>query len=996
MSQLAPQYIEKKNLKTPEQTKRWLAANYSKLEDGGFHYLGGEPNTQNPEEFEGADLRILILRLSTYDAVDGSMAHSLLSQIARETGNKIGAKVFCDFAFLPPRKDYDLFDEVNIPVILPVITKRQPADFDMIFVSHAVCLERINWPRMAIKSGLPLFKKERMETPGIPLIFMGGAHAFADEDMHGFFDEDQEHYGLVDACILGDGEAAIPKMVKLWMQEKTDSVGEGRMFGFTKDKEGKEKFLYTCHTRFVPGMYEPDKYDHTYENGKLVDIRPNVGYVEFPVKKAKVLNLDTVRTLEERVLWYGVALGGTADVEIARGCGAHCSFCQEASVARPYRERSLDEVTKASWASRYFQGATEVNLFSFVWNQYSDIYPLLTWLLKKFGLCNLISNRLDMQAEDRLLARMMKQMGTAHTTVGLEGCSERLRHYLHKNLSHQQVLDGCRHIFEGGISELKLFMIATGREEQEDIDEFRSLLRDLIAIRNSVGSTAQIRCSFTPLFHCAKTALQWGACESVNKINERTLDAVVQECKALGIGFRTSAKRSEIVMAQLLEMADRRLAPLTIKSSIDDGYIYYGFVAKDEQAKWDTRMKEYGLDPEYYFGEKPKDYVFPWDHISTGLSNAYLYKLYTEVKEFQEREYCVGTLSKRGTCTSCAACETPAQIAALTARTMSTPVDANTIQLEVRPLLKVNQIRFKVAVEPMYRTVPKRFYALDLGRALVQATGMEDKPTPDFIKEAGLTGFFMEHYNKVMSNSRTPAAANQQKDWTCGEVLMDVAVDAPISEAIVKKLIPVMNEKIKGWKILDARVMREMESLNSACEIAVYEIMLPAADFSFLDLTTKVDKYFASTNVKFRKRVAAGKNVFKTEIVDLDKTQIVGVNAFFTGESHNRVVWSCNAKLNPYETLVALLGGRSFQYRKFPVNCLGYYKAGKKGGADDIFAVLSGGSALCTECQGTIETDTFTGKPYEPTYGKKICVACDIARQDAKKVSTQLAEAQGV
>lgn len=971
--QLAPQYLEKKNLKNADQAKRWLKANYHKLEDGGYHYLGGEPNTQSPEEFESADLRILIIRLSTYDAVDGSMAHPLLAQISRRAADKLGGKVFCDFAFLPPRKDYDLFDEVNIPVLLPVITKRNPAEFDIIFMSHAVCLERINWPRMAIKSGIPLFKKERMETPGIPAVLMGGAHAFADEDMHGTFDEDGEHYGVVDACVLGDGEHSVEKLIKLWLQEKVNATGEGRDFTYAKTKEGKEKFFYDCHTKFVPGFYEPDKYDHSYEDGKLIDIRPNEGYVEFPVKKAKVLNLDTVPTLEERILWYGVALGGTADVEIARGCGAHCSFCQEASVARPYRERSLAKVEEASWNSRFYQGSTEVNLFSFVWNQYSDIYPLLQWLLKKFGLCNLISNRLDMQAEDPKLAKMMKQMGTQHTTVGLEGVSERMRHYLHKNLSHQQVLDGCKHIFEGGITELKLFMIPTGREEEADIEEFKQLLTDLITIRNSVGSNAQIRVSFTPLFHCAKTALQWGACQSVLKLEERTLDPIVQHCKSLGVGFRTSAKRSEIYMAQLLEMADRRLAPLVIKSSIEDEYIYYGFVGKDEQPKWEKRMAEYGLDPDYYFNEKPQDYVFSWDHINTGLSNAYLYEVYKEVSEFQEREYCVGTLSKRGTCTSCAACETPAQIAALTARTMSEPVNTSDIQTEIRPLHKINQLRFKVAVDPMFRTVPKRFYSLSLGRALVQATGID--------------GFFMTHYNKVMSHSRTPASANQQKDWTCGEALIDVAVDAPIREAEVKILLPKMNEIIRkeGWRILDVRVMREMESLNSACEIALYEIMLPASAVSFFDLNNKVDAYFQKKNVKIRKRVASGKNVFKTEIVDLDKSEIVAVNAFFTGEEYNRVVWSCNAKLNPYFTLEALLGGRSFQYRKHPVNCLGYFKAGKKGGSDDIFAVLSGGSALCTECQGSIETDAFTGQTYQPQHGLRLCLACDVSRQSAKE-----------
>lgn len=969
--QLAPQYLHKSTLKSSKDTLAWLSQNYHKLEDGGYHYLGGEPNTQEPGEFDTSDLRVLIVRLSTYDAVDGSMAHPLLAQICRDATSEFNRKkgtgftVFCDYAFLPPRKDYDLFDEFNIPVMLPVITKHHPRDFDMIFVSHAVCLERINWPRLAIKSGLPMFKKERFESDGIPLIFMGGAHAFADEDMHGFFDEDKEHFGLVDACVLGDGEVGATKLVQLWLRGKTQPL-----FPYGKTPSEKKQFLNDCHTRFVDGFYEPDKYEHLYEEGKLVDIRPTEEHVAFPVKKAKVLNLDTVRALEERVVWYGVALGGTADVEIARGCGAHCSFCQEASVARPYRERSLSKVKEASWNSRWFQGATEVNLFSFVWNQYSAIYPLLTWLLEKFGLCNLISNRLDMHNEDRLMAKMMKRMGTSHTTVGLEGCSERMRNYLHKNLSHDQVLAGCKHIFEGGITELKLFMIPTGREEVSDIEEFKQLLRDIIAIRNSVGSNAQVRVSFTPLFHCAKTALQWGACESVLKLSERTLDPIVQECRALGIGFRTSAKRSEIFMAQLLEMADRRIAPLLVKSSIDDGYIYYGFVGKDEQAKWEKRMAEYGLDQDYYFKEKPKDYVFSWDHISTGLSNAYLYEVYKEVTEFQEREYCVGTLSKRGTCTSCAACETPLQIAQLTARTMSEPVEVSSLLGNIRPLHKVNQIRFKVWVDPMYRSVPKRFYSLALGRALIRSTGKE--------------GWFMDHYNKIIAHARTPASANGQKDWTYGEALIDVAVDAPFKQADLEKLIPEMNKHCKGWRIVDARVMREMEHLNSACELALYEIMLPAADLSFYDLEKRVDKYFAKANVKIQKRVASGKNVFKTISVDLDKTEIAGVNAFFTGDSHNRVVWSANAKLNPYATLEALLELRQFRLREHPVVCLGYYKVGQKNGGDDIFAVLAGDSTLCKACGLSIETDVFTGQSYKPKFGEKLCLSCDIERQSAK------------
>lgn len=957
---LSPQYQPREQLRGAESTIAWLAKNYAMLEDGGFHYLGGEPNTQGVEEWDGADLKILVVRLSTYDAMDGSMTHSLLAQNIRDSARKFNKKAFVDFAFLPPRKDYEMFMKNDIPVMLPLITKRHPKEFDQIWISHSLHLEQVNYPRMLIRSGIPLFKHWRFERDDIPILVWGGSHSIADEPTHGSLDGSSENSSMTDVVIIGDGEPAVERLIRVWFKQGP----------FGKTAEAKKRYIRACHDYHVPGFYEPDKYDHIYEQGRLVDIRPTEGHVAFPVKKAKVWNLDSVRTLEERVQWYSVSLGGTADVEIARGCGAHCTFCQEASISRPYRERSLGKVKEAAWASRYFQGALEINLFSFVWNQYSMIYPLAQWLLEKFGRCNLISNRLDMQAEDKYMARMAKTLGSMHLTVGLEGVSERMRNYLNKNLSHQQVMEGVRNIFEAGITELKMFMIVTGLENDEDIAEFNQLLEDLIGIRNEMNSSAAIRISFTPLFHCAKTVLQYGKSMTLAKLDERTLDPVVQKCRELGIGFRTSTKRSEVFLVQLTEQGDRRLTPLYVRSSIDDGFIYYGFVSKDIQEVWENRMKELGLDPMYYVGEKPKEYVFPWDHISVGLSNQYLWEVYQEVREFQEREYCVATLGKRGYCTSCQACETPLQIAQLTNRKMSDPVED--LSLFVRPLAKVNHIRFKVHVHEPYRTVPKKFYALSLGRALCQSSQ-----------------FFMDHYNEVIASSRAGAASDGAKDWVYGDMLLDVSVDAQIREADLRAMIPEINTHCKGWHIVDVRVMREMESLSGACELALYEVEIPASDISFYDLDLRVDAYFAKKSVKIKKRVNAGRNIFKTEVVDLDKSDIVAVEAFFTGENNNRVIWSCNGKLNPYFTLEALLGGRAHNYRRYPAICRGYFKQGQKNAAADIFAVLSGTSNICTDCGSSIENESFSGKPYESVFGKRLCLSCDISRQPVAATANQ-------
>lgn len=171
--ELQPQYQPHENLKSQVEIQSWISQNYATLEEGGYHYLGGEPNTQDPALFEQADLRVLIIRLSTYDAMDGSMTHSLLAQTIRDEAKRHGKLAFTDFAFLPPRKDYELFMKHHLPVILPVLSKRLPREFDMIMVSHSLHLEQINWPRMMIRSGLPLFKPQRMQRDDIPLILWG-------------------------------------------------------------------------------------------------------------------------------------------------------------------------------------------------------------------------------------------------------------------------------------------------------------------------------------------------------------------------------------------------------------------------------------------------------------------------------------------------------------------------------------------------------------------------------------------------------------------------------------------------------------------------------------------------------------------------------------------------------------------------------------------------------------------------------------------------------
>lgn len=326
--------------------------------DSPYAYIGGEANSPDISKFHTSELKILVARLSSYEAVSLSMTHSLMSQIYGELDF-----VFTDLAFAPKPDDYKMLKSHGFPVWFGTNTKLAPREFDILSISHAVSMEQLNFVPLLHDSGIPLFKQQRMEREDIPIIVMGGANSGTSSPLNGdYVTSDGTVYScMIDAVIYGDGEEA----AKIFATQ----VYEGKKAGLSK-----KEILRSCHG-VVPGFYEPDQYEHKYDGeGVLLSVKPKVDYVEFPVKRATVKDLDTVRTLEEKILPY-TGDGASVDVAIAGSVGCigsagwgSCSFCREGSEG-PYRERSLDKVMTALYNATRNQGTKEVSFFCFAEDQ---------------------------------------------------------------------------------------------------------------------------------------------------------------------------------------------------------------------------------------------------------------------------------------------------------------------------------------------------------------------------------------------------------------------------------------------------------------------------------------------------------------------------------------------------------------------------------------------------------------------------------------------------
>src|SRR3972149_3602501 len=727
-------------LKSSQEIKQWYEKNYHSLSLNGLWLKGGELNTMDPPLFPQSGLRFLVCRLSTYRDVSASISHGLVAQIAREVEG-----VFTDFAFLPPPKDTEVMTASKIPLWVGTTTKEPPCAFDVLGISNSIVLELLNLPKLLHFSGIPLFKNERMTRRDIPLIVLGGANAAVTSVLHGPIKEQGfgNNYGLVDAVLIGEGEFSIKQFLEV--------VKKGKSIGLTK-----AEILNACHGK-VDGFYEPDKYEHRYKavvhnsselqeitksfpppappckggdggvknpfTGEevLVEIVPKEPSVSFPVKSAVVYDLDQVRTMESSPVWYEEEGLGTGSVQISNGCPCFCAFCAESWERKPYRERSLSKLLEALRSAKAHQGLDTINFLSFNFNTHAELYPMILSFYEEMANVSLKSQRFDLLSADRFLAEVQQIIGKTTVSCGMEGISERLRRYLHKNLTEEQIYKACEFLFERGIRELKIFLIGTGLEQAEDFGEFGRFVKRLADLKNMSDSKVRIIFSLTPLYYPPHTPLQYHACITAIEDNKKLKREIERIGKLNDMEFRESSSYEETWLMQLFAMGDRRLTPALIRSSITDGFVYYNSVPKQVIKNWRTYLSELGLSEENYFREKGKEQVFPWDDVDMGISKKFLWEEYERSIRFTEREYCLGRPSVEAQCLGCGACPTGMHIKKITQHKISQPFLSEEIRRIADSKRNLIVLRVVAEIEPTMRLVSKRFIGVAIARALMLA-----------------------------------------------------------------------------------------------------------------------------------------------------------------------------------------------------------------------------------------------------------------------------------
>ena len=536
------------------------------------------PSFGNPG-WDGAEARILILRLSPFTDVQKSTPHNFLFQEVRAA--LPGA--FIDMAFLPRPADAAMLAEAGIPLILGTQSRRALIDFDIVLVSNSWLLEQVNLPFLFSRSGMPIWASARGEQ--WPPVILGGSNATA---AHALVSESGDC--MADALFFGEGEGSVGRIAALWKQ----GVGHKaeRLAGIAAQVKGF----------WVAGRL-PASVPKARAEGRTAAARAPTPVIPGPES-------------------------ATARLSITMGCPCLCSFCFEGHERKPYRELAVPEILQAARELKIATGASTLEVESFNFNTHSGIAALFDGLARMYHRVNFMSQRADILARTPGLLDLEVAGDKLGFTLGVEGISGRLRRFLHKSLSEEDIRAVIEGIHARKTREVKLFYMLTGRETDQDIEEFAAFVKWLKLLRQKHTAAPRlvfsfgymVRMPFTPLRH-DPAVLDERACRALG-------GRLKSACETNGFEFRLSSSWPEYVATQVLAAGGYTLHALLVKVS-DAGCITdTGISGQAWQAveRWlDENAAALGA-------EKPLDFPFAFGFLDDEGSRGFLHRQYERAR----------------------------------------------------------------------------------------------------------------------------------------------------------------------------------------------------------------------------------------------------------------------------------------------------------------------------------------------------------------------------
>ena len=580
-------------------------------------YIGGEINSIK----KGNDRIDVSICLAFPDLYEIGMSHlgiKILYHILNGRSWIRAERVFC------PAKDLgDALKERGIPLMsLESCTSVSKFDLVGFSIQHELCLTNVLY--MLELSGIPLRSDERKDP--FPLIIAGGPGCFNPEPFSPIFD----------AILIGDGERASVEICKVV-----------RKF---KKRRFKDRDALLIELSHIDGVYIPSFFEVEYDRESVRSIENRMGTKNF-IEKAIIPDLNQYPLPESPIIPNTISVHERLSVEISRGCGRGCRFCQAGMIYRPVRERSPHSIISYAEEALKNTGYEELSLLSLSSGDYSCIRELLGVLMdrvsdKKVAI-SLPSLRVD--SFDPEWLRQIKRVRKTGFTLAPEVGTERLRAIINKPIRDEEIIDISSRIFASGWNLIKLyFMIGLPHEKWEDIEGIYTLSSQVSRQKGGIFRRYAVNVSLSVFVPKAHTPFMWES--------QMYPDKAWKIIKMLKRSFHRPCIRLKFNPPEMswlegiISRGDRRLFAV-ILSAYRRGALFDSWSESFSKEIWDEALKEHGIDPEIYLRGRDRDELFPWEHLRCGVEKSYMFKEWERAKEGKITPDC------RSKCSNCGVCD---------------------------------------------------------------------------------------------------------------------------------------------------------------------------------------------------------------------------------------------------------------------------------------------------------------------------------------------------
>lgn len=570
-----------------------------------YQYAGNELYSYN-KDFENSDVRFAIAFPDKYEVGASNLGH----RIIYETLNSIEG-CMCDRTYAP---DTDCKAEIEKQglYLYGVESKVCLGDFDLLGFSLQYELAYPTVLAMLKLSDVPVRSEYRTESH--PIVLAGGPCVFNPEPMKDF----------IDGFLIGDGEDILKEVVEVYKKSKQSGL---------KRKE------VLAELAKIDGLYVPAIHKNQTINKRIYDFSTESIPLKYPVP-------------------FSTSIHDRAVIEIRRGCGRMCRFCQPGHVNLPIRERKAKEIIEVTKELVKNTGYDEFSMLSLSSNDYTNIEPVLEELTCHFSEKK-ISASLPSQRIDRFnirLSNLVKDVRKTTITLAPEAGSQRLRDVINKNISKDQIVNTTLDCYKNGYDSIKYyFILGLPTETFEDIDEMLELLSGIKyrakAIRNELNIKQDLKLNCTLSIFVPKpfTPFQWVGQDSLDKISEK-INYIREKSKSLkGVRIKIHEKYISEIEA-VLTRGDGSLCGY-IEELYNQGCYLDAWDENFDKYKWYDIGKDRGLSlselSQKTFSLEEK---LPWDFINVGIKKDWFINEYEKALQSKASIPCESKCSNCGIC----------------------------------------------------------------------------------------------------------------------------------------------------------------------------------------------------------------------------------------------------------------------------------------------------------------------------------------------------------